>query len=220
MHEQVDLTILGERIILLPEKLLYWKGRETFVLADMHLGKSAHFRKSGLQVTSQVMEKDLSRLSRLMEQYQAKRIIILGDMFHSRLNSEWEKFCDWLDRFPVSVVLVKGNHDILPEELYSCSNIAVHTSLAESPFLFVHHPPAADSVPEGSFVFCGHIHPSVIIAGRARQTVRLECFCFTEKLAILPAFGSFTGNENIDPRLFDRVYVIAEGKMVTLNQAR
>ena len=46
------------------------------------------------------------------------------------------------------------------------------------------------------------------MAGAGRQRLRLRCFCFSGKQAIMPAFGAFTGMHAITPATRDRVYAI------------
>jgi metallophosphoesterase superfamily enzyme len=53
------------------------------------------------------------------------------------------------------------------------------------------------------------VHPSLRLAGRGRELVRLPCFFFGKDYAILPAFGPFTGMADVEPVQGDRVYVIA-----------
>ena len=46
---------------------------------------------------------------------------------------------------------------------------------------------------EAGYRLAGHIHPSVVLYGTARQSMRLPAFVFGLEGAILPAFGDFTG---------------------------
>jgi hypothetical protein len=48
--------------------------------------------------------------------------------------------------------------------------------------------------------------------GRLKET--LPCFYFGIRFAILPAFGSFTGNYAIRPTPDDRVFVVAGDEVV------
>jgi metallophosphoesterase superfamily enzyme len=62
--------------------------------------------------------------------------------------------------------------------------------------------------------FAGHIHPGVSLRGKGRQALTLPCFYFGTNQAYLPAFGKFTGLARITPCKDDRVYVVAEDKVM------
>ena len=49
--------------------------------------------------------------------------------------------------------------------------------------------------------------------------LRLPCFHFGEQVAVLPAFGAFTGMHPIEPGDGDRVYAIADDRVVALRVA-
>ena len=50
----------------------------------------------------------------------------------------------------------------------------------------------------------------------ARQHERLPCFLFGRDYAILPAFGDFTGFGYIEPGEGDRVYAIADSRVISI----
>jgi metallophosphoesterase superfamily enzyme len=45
----------------------------------------------------------------------------------------------------------------------------------------------------GAYVLAGHLHPGVVLGGRAHDRLRLPCFHFGPRSGVLPAFGEFTG---------------------------
>ena len=72
------------------------------------------------------------------------------------------------------------------------------------PLALRHHPqPEA-----GASVLAGHLHPCVVLGGRAHQRLRLPCFHFGPQVGVLPAFGAFTGMHALRPQPGDRVFVI------------
>src|SRR6478672_3436553 len=106
-------------LLLLPEKAIWFPDYKVLLLSDVHLGKGAHFRKSGIAIPQQLAQEDLAVLSDLVHQYQPQKIIFLGDLFHSDINNDWDWFCMWRDLHQkIEMVLIKGNHDILPKEFY------------------------------------------------------------------------------------------------------
>jgi metallophosphoesterase superfamily enzyme len=54
----------------------------------------------------------------------------------------------------------------------------------------------------------------VRLKGPARERARLAAFVFGRRVAVLPAFGSFTGSAVVSPASGDRVYVVAGESVV------
>jgi DNA ligase-associated metallophosphoesterase len=211
-------TIHGEELLLLPEKAIWWPKRKILLLADVHLGKTTHFRQKGVSVPVQVLYDDIAALDRLVTMLEPARVIVLGDLFHAKENSEWQVFGEWVLSQSAKWELVKGNHDILPFEAYERYNITIYEKLLEEPpFLLTHFPLDHFAyVPPGHYVLAGHVHPAVMIKGKAWQTARVSCFYFGERQGLLPAFGRFTGNEVIDTGKTDDVFAIAGERVIKL----
>ncbi|HUM46871.1 MAG TPA: ligase-associated DNA damage response endonuclease PdeM [Chitinophagales bacterium] len=210
MRETGAIThaVAGEELCLLPEKAIFWQRKKSLFVADLHLGKSGHFRKSGIPVSSLVHHEDLNRLSAVLAAWPVETIYLLGDLFHSFHNREWKQFMDWRMQYPkVNFHLVKGNHDILDDQLILDGNILLHhESLIVEPF-FLSHKPVTNS--ENSYYqFYGHLHPGVRMNGKGLQSLSFPCFCFGVKSAVLPAFGGFTGYSNVQPSSCDAVFIV------------
>lgn len=207
--------LLDASLFLLPEKAVYWKEEKTLILTDLHLGKAAHFRKSGIQVPESVHIPDYVRFKNLIRTYAPEKVLILGDLFHSSLNREWERFSSLIQDFPVTkFLLIRGNHDILQENLYSLANLEIAGEVATyGPFQFVHQFSGRTS---NRYILSGHIHPAVRINGPAKQSLMLPCFYFTKTHGILPAFGNFTGMAKINPKKNDDIFVILENSLVKI----
>lgn len=112
----------------------------------------------------------------------------------------------------VDLTLVKGNHDIMSDQVYSNFDIKTYKKyFLWERFLFTHKPADEDIILNGcDYIFSGHVHPGVRLQGKGKQSLSLPCFHFTEKQCIMPAFGEFTGKFIIKPNGKDRVYVIAK----------
>lgn len=188
----------GEELILSKEKAIYWPSKKMLIISDLHIGKSAHFRKSGIQVPATIGAGDLERLGAQMELYSPEILLITGDMFHHTINSDVDLFAAWRVRFPhVKILLIKGNHDTLKADDYARLNIEIkEKELLMRPFRFIHDKP---KVTDDYFNITGHIHPGVTIYGKARQKLKFPCFYFSNSCAVLPAFSAFTGLSKISP---------------------
>jgi uncharacterized protein len=215
----VTFNLLDQDLILLPQKAIYWQQEKALIVADVHMGKVGHFRKAGIAVPRDMEQDDLAMLSDLIDEYKPKKILFLGDLFHSDLNTDWEWFVLWRKHFPkLELILIRGNHDIIHDQHYIDLNVSLHDELLIGPFLMLHHPLNDEVLKNANgYVFCGHIHPGVSLSGRARQHITLPCFAFGSKQAILPSFGKFTGKVAIRSQKTDRIFAIAQNKVIAID---
>ena len=201
-----SVQIKEQTFLLHPLKAVYWVQEKALLLADFHLGKASHFRKNGIAVPQQVTYSNYAKFNRLLKIFALERVIFLGDLFHSDHNDEWEKFGALIrgyDQYDFS--LISGNHDIMARREYDKFNITVFDEpYVMGPLLLSHHP--MDDVPEAYYNLAGHVHPGIRLRGKARQSVRLPCFYFSDHSGLLPAFGKFTGTAIIRPKKTDKVF--------------
>ncbi len=215
----MEVKLLNEKVTLLPQKALWFKSRKILLVADLHFGKINHFRKSGIPVPAKANDKNTELLINLLNQTKPDRIIFLGDLFHSHYNEEWEVVGQIRKHFTFcSFELVLGNHDILSAVQYERHAMIVHpVELAIGNFILTHEP--LTQVQEGRYNLSGHVHPGITLSGTGRQTLTLPCFYFGKQQGILPAFGSFTGLARISPKKEERIFVIAENKIIAYSHA-
>jgi uncharacterized protein len=213
---KMNFLIAGEPVTLLPEKVLYLPKHKTVLVADLHFGKVNHFRKSGIAVPSKANDKNADTLINVINATKPARVIFLGDLFHSHYNEEWETVGQILKHFSAcSFELVLGNHDILSLQQYQRHSIKVFgNQLVIGQWLLTHEP--LTSTPENFYNLAGHIHPGARLTGSGRQSMMLPCFYFGKQQGILPAFGSFTGLAAIHPKKDENVFVIAEGRILKI----
>ncbi len=191
MIKVLEKEIQHEILLFTNRKAIYWSREKALIISDLHVGKSAHFRRSGIAVPSQILLDDLEVLEKLISHFTVEKLIIVGDLFHAGYNSDLDIFCTWREKFNrIEIILIKGNHDRVPKKFYDDNCIStIDTILEISPFTFVHEP----EIKDGSFTVSGHIHPGVVLAGRGRQIIKLPCYAVSASQIILPAFSKFTG---------------------------
>jgi len=211
------VEVAGERLVLLPERAAYWERRQTLLVADPRFGKAAAFRAAGVLVPRGTTTETLARLDVCLERTNAARIVFLGDFLHAKEGRSPETLRtinEWRDRWPsIEMTLVRGNHDARAGDPPKEMRIAcVSGALKESPFVFAHHPMGSDD----GYVVAGHIHPGVTLRGAGKQASKLPCFWFGRETAVFPAFGEFTGLAVVSPVEGDRVWVVAEGSVVSV----
>jgi DNA ligase-associated metallophosphoesterase len=206
----------GQALWLLPGRAAFWPRASSLLVADVHLGKAATFRRAGIPVPQGTTEENLSRLSALVRTCRAERIVFLGDLVHDSAarRAASAAFVRWRGRHSeVEVVLVRGNHDRRAGDLASEWNVSVATEPSIEHGLALCHMP--QHVPY-AYGIAGHTHPAVRLHGRGRDGMRLPCFWFTQTHVVLPAFGAFTGLADIEPQSGDKVYVEAGDRIVAV----
>ncbi len=205
---------------LSPERCIFWEEEKALILSDLHLGKSGHFRKSGIAVPQNVFKEDLQRLFALIQFFKPTQLLIVGDLFHSHANKEMDMFLKWRNDLPGLIIrLIRGNHDILTKKFYKDANIEMtKQKLSINNFCFTHDINETCEEEKGNtnFTFSGHVHPGIRMSGVGRQQLYFPCFYFTKEYAILPAFGLFTGLYNINPKASDKVFALVGKDIVKL----
>lgn len=211
----LSTTVAGETLVLLPEKAIFWPRQETILVADLHIGKAAAFRAGGVPIPRGTTAADLERLSTAIDRTGARRLVVLGDMYHAREGMVPETLAllaEWRGARPdLEVEMVLGNHDRRAGPSPDHLRIIEHDRpLLDPPFVLRHDPIAHPS----GYVLSGHLHPAARLKGRGMRSLRLPCFHFGEKVGVLPAFGVFTGTSVVRPRKEDRIFVVAEGEVI------
>lgn len=217
---EVVVDVAGQTLHLLPEKAAYWADQRTLLIADAHWGKAATFRSAGLPVPRGTTRDSLRRLDHILGRYDAPRIVFLGDLLHARqgrAKRTLDAVREWRETHAgVEMILVRGNHDRSagdpPEELdIRC----VDEPMDELPGFLLAHFPRHQAA---GYSIAGHLHPAVRLIGKGRQRARLPCFWIQSSLAILPAFGDFTGAAVVEPSAGDRIFVVTGEEVLEIGR--
>src|SRR5690606_1104391 len=88
-----------DHVVLSSERCLFWERENTLIVADLHVGKTGHFRKQGIGVPTGIYKDDLHRLLAQILFFKAERLIIVGDLTHSTANREMDLFRKWRKDF-------------------------------------------------------------------------------------------------------------------------
>lgn len=204
----------GEPLELRPERAVFLPRHGALLVADFHLGKAHSFRRAGLPVPGGSTQDNLSRLDQALARVQATELIFLGDFLHAepaQRSPGMAAFAAWRAARPgLAITLVRGNHDRHAGD----PPPSLGFQLADEPLrrgsvVLCHHPRRLP----GQAVLAGHLHPAVVLWGRARDKLRLPCFHFTQDLGVLPAFGAFTGMHTVDPEE-DGIRYVVDGERV------
>jgi len=222
----------GERLVLLPQRAVWWPAQSILVVADVHVGKAESYRRLGAAVPGGILEETLGRLDALLSATNAQTLVVLGDLVHGRdgLTPEVvEQVAAWIESRATRITLVEGNHDrfagraanraadsklersIVPE---SWTIEIVGAFLDVAPFRFVHEPGAT----RGRYTLAGHLHPTIHLRGRG-DALRLPCFHLRPRVAVLPAFTPFSRGVAVVADEGDTVMAIADGELFPIANA-
>jgi DNA ligase-associated metallophosphoesterase len=203
----------GEPLLLLPAKAAYLPSTRSLLVADAHIGKAVSFRRLGVPVPRGTTSDTLSRLTVLVDALGAAEIVFLGDFLHSErahAATTLATLYTWRERHAsLRLTLVRGNHDDRAGDPPATLGFTVvDEPLRRGGLALCHHPrPVA-----GSYTLAGHLHPGIAI-GRGFDRMRLPCFWFGREVAVLPAFGAFTGLMTVQPQPGDRLYAVADERL-------
>jgi uncharacterized protein len=217
LSRALKIEFAGEILELLPEKAVWWPKRRTLMVADVHCGKDATFRSLGVPVPAGSTDRDLLRISALMQRTGAARLIILGDLLHARLGRHPELvecIIQWRKTHPkTQMLLVRGNHDRSSGPCPEHWNIEMcEEPIEDDGFIFHHAPPDQTDRP----TFAGHVHPQVFLTDFDGSLASTPCFVRNEDCLILPSFGTFTGGYTMRPEAGRKIYIVTPRRVVEM----
>ena len=219
MRKKIYHTVLGQPLLLMEERSLYWREQSALLVADLHLGKEGTFRQAGIPVPDGPTTETLARLSQALAATSAHRLVVLGDLFHgSEAIAAAEKSFDlWRRQHPsIRIDLISASHDRWSGTLPHRWQIQDHDEpIKLGPFLLRHYPKKEKS----GYCLAGHLHPGVRLRDpQTRESMTLPCFHFTENCGVLPAFGVFTGLARVNITNGDHCFIVTDEAVIHLNR--
>nr|WP_208979291.1 ligase-associated DNA damage response endonuclease PdeM [Pseudovibrio axinellae] len=220
-----DLSLARELVGLHDSGALWWPDEKTLVVSDLHLEKAASIAKrKGLMLPPYDSAVTLEKLASLIDSFNPRRVICLGDSFHD-IESSRNMPAAYLAMLTTMQlgrewIWITGNHD--PE-------IAEHVwgerydELSINSLSFRHEP--KEGAERGEI--CGHLHPAAKVR-RIGRTIRRACFATDGKRLVLPAFGALTGGLNVMDKAFSEVfdarrfsvYMLGNGRLFPFTAAK
>jgi uncharacterized protein len=219
MNPPFAYKIQNQNCWLTAERGIYWEQTSSLIVSDLHFGKTGHFRKNGIAIPQDIYQADLQRLVNLIRVFKPKKLIVVGDLFHSSKNLELNQFSRMRNSIAdIEMILVAGNHDILEPNWYQENGIFLFEKKYQlNHFHFVHDPSDIDSNLQEAYFFAGHLHPSVSIKNNAKQRLNFPCFYFTKAMGILPAFSKFSGTAKVTKTKNNQIFAIVEDSLIEIN---
>ena len=178
------LQMLSSRALFLPKT-------KELLICDIHLGKAEYFQQNGIPLTNNSDENNFARIKKLVKKYNPAKLIILGDLFHSKYSIEktlQKKMEDLPELLKTNIELVLGNHDV------GCDikNIKVFDIKTTKNIIYSHAP--VNLADKETLNICGHYHPKLYLKNKGDR-LSFRCFAMdmNKNILYLPAFGDLTG---------------------------
>ncbi len=172
--------------LVLGERALYSKKEGAIIVSDIHLGFEETLGRTGVFVPDQ-SRGFLERLSFIVSEKKAKRIIILGDVKHSFSNptfSEEKQVRNFLTECGkiARTEIVPGNHDGGLENIFPIRNVRLLPAFGlflekEKAILFHGHAFPEESLAKKARLFVlSHLHPTVAIVDTLEKFQKAPCY--------------------------------------------
>ena len=200
-------------IEMLPSRALFLPQTKELLICDVHLGKAEYFQQNGIPLTNNSDENNFTRIESIVRKYSPEKLIILGDLFHSKYSISktlQKRVEDLPEQLKTNVELVLGNHDV------GCNikNIKIFDIRKNKNIIFSHEPLyLADNK---ILNICGHYHPKLYLKNNGDK-LSLRCFAMDTKKnnLYLPAFGDLTGGY-LCKKSFKKWAIISEEEIIEI----
>lgn len=216
-------SFLWNGLALLPERAVWRADTRTLFVADVHIGKGAHFRSLGVPVPAGATRENLARLDALIDAYDPRELVVLGDLFHAPAafrEASLGEFLAWRTRrAALALRLVAGNHDLRAGRAPASLGLQWVQEPHVLDGVICHHVPPQDVDADGAPMLAGHLHPAARLHGPGRDWLRLPCFLMRGRLLVLPAFGEFTGGAVFDADEDCTLYATAGERLIRIPPA-
>ncbi|MBA3961059.1 MAG: metallophosphoesterase [Chthoniobacterales bacterium] len=173
--------------IFLDGRLALFHERERWLaVADLHFGYELSQRAAGRLLPMWGMTSIEQRLTELLDDYQPRQLIIVGDLVHDKASGQ--AAAELLDRLRTrcEVIALAGNHD-----RHVARAIFFETRWETPEFIFQHGHCLSDEA--GRIQIIGHHHPAASLSDGAGLRLKFPAFVQQERCWILPAFSPWAG---------------------------
>ena len=213
-YSSIDFYWNDTKLELYSSQVLFIPSTRELLISDIHIGKAAYFQLNGIPLTNDEDENNINRIYKLIYKFKPKKLIILGDLFHSRysLNKNLIYKVERLfNTFNEKIELIEGNHD----KGCQINNIPYLKEKKSLNLLFTHEPIAKKD--NNTLNICGHYHPKLTLKNN-QDKLSFKCFAFDSlgNNLYLPSFGDLTGGF-LCKKHFKKWALISENNIVEIS---
>lgn len=156
-------------------------------VADLHFGYELSQRAAGRLMPLWGMTSIEARLAELIEEYQPRQLIIVGDLVHDRASGALAAELLGRLRLRCEVIALAGNHD------RHVAHAIAFEPRWETPGFVFQHGHCETTVEPGRIQIIGHHHPAANLTDGAGLRLKFPAFVKQERCWILPAFSPWAG---------------------------
>jgi len=198
---------------MLPSRALFLPETKELLICDIHLGKAEYFQQNGIPLTNNSDKNNFARIKKLVNKYSPEKLIILGDLFHSKYSIDktlQKKVEDLPELLETNVELVLGNHDV------GCDikNLKILNIRKTKNIVLSHEPVNLEN--NKSLNICGHYHPKIYLKNKGDK-LSFRCFAMdmNKNILYLPAFGDLTGGYPCK-KSFKKWAIVSEDEIIEI----
>jgi len=208
-------AILANRVaiasnVLLDGRLaLFHETQKWLAVADLHFGYELSQRAAGRLMPLWGMTSIEARLAELLDEYQPRQLIIVGDLVHDAASARPAR--ELLARLHqrCEVIAVAGNHDRHVERTIE------FVPRWETPEFLFQHGHCASAVTDRILII-GHHHPAATIRDGAGLRLKYPALIQQKHCWILPAFSPWAGGVNWPDDGECRIWLCSPGRVLRL----
>ncbi len=174
------------------DRCILFEKEKVLVIGDLHLGYEKALEDEGMYLPRMNTESIRESLNRLIEKYEPKEIVLLGDIKHDFRRAKFEgkeevRAIVRLIMDAAKIVIVKGNHDNYVQNIVADMGITVVDHVDIGGYRLEHGHVDSGVRP----VIIGHEHPSVKIVGALSGGLKMQCFMYARKegVLVIPPFS-------------------------------
>ena len=206
--ESIKKNIKGEKFVFDKSGSIFLESLNTLIFSDLHLGKGLSFANLGNLIPPFDLDETLLNLKNIIEKYNPKRLISLGDSFHENksIQKMERKYVNIINNLlhKIDIIWIEGNHDsnlLFKDKIQG--NFKNFYKLEN--FKFVHSKSETNEL--NIFEFSGHYHPKITLKFNGLN-YSYKCFILTDSFCILPSFGTYTGGLDIKSNALRKILPI------------
>jgi DNA ligase-associated metallophosphoesterase len=206
---RANQALVADEILLDGRLALFDKTERWLAVADLHFGYELSQRAAGRLVPMWGMASISERLLQLINEYEPRRLIILGDLVHDKTAAR--EAAQFLRNLAArsEVVVVAGNHD---RELRG--DVEMVDSWETDRFHFHHGHCAADATDRIQII--GHHHPAAVVTDGAGLRLKCPAFVQQSNCWIMPAFSPWASGTRWTPDDSSQLWLCTEERVLRL----
>ncbi len=195
--------------IVAQQPALLLKDFGALVIADLHIGLEAALEKEGIHLPVSSYSRMKEQLALLLEQVDADRLIILGDLKHEFGEpsvQEWVEVKDllsWLQAEKIRVEVVRGNHDNYVIWILKKFEVPLHDPALLLGSIFMFHGHKTVEIPSSAeAIIIAHEHPAISIKDDSGAKFKFKCFLLGSyqgvPLAVVPSYSPLASGVSVN----------------------